>query len=273
VRRRNVVVITPARRNAPASAFERALLPWEDRDEFEALRAAFHGAHQPQGPAETSLVDQLIWLDWRRRRLVIGERAAHMAALQDRLGADYKSVDTVQRAMIETARKADKDELGPALSSTPAEDAETLADNQADEAMTIRAIAMLETGDPAAYNEALAAIRKDTANWWEDVVDDDEQTHPDGKPQEGDSYKPYARNHEQLLRFLKDETMPIHAGTRDQIERRPAIRLQAHGESFDPFRMDRILTLDERLTRQYEKTFSMLIRLQEMRRESMPAPA
>ena len=47
--------------------------------------------------------------------------------------------------------------------------------------------------------------------------------------------------------------------------RRPAIRLQAWGESLDPFRLDRVYALDERLTRQFEKTLAMLIRLREMR--------
>jgi hypothetical protein len=46
--------------------------------------------------------------------------------------------------------------------------------------------------------------------------------------------------------------------------RRPAIRLQAHGESLDPFRADRIFGLDERLTRQFGKSLAMLIKLREM---------
>ena len=38
---------------------------------------------------------------------------------------------------------------------------------------------------------------------------------------------------------------------------------------YDPFRADRIFALDERLTRQFEKTLAMLIRLREMQ---APAP-
>ena len=36
------------------------------------------------------------------------------------------------------------------------------------------------------------------------------------------------------------------------------------GESVDPFRADRVYALDERLTRQFEKTLAMLIRLREL---------
>lgn len=210
-------------------------------------------------------MDQLVWLDWRRQRLVIGERSAHMAALQDRLGTEFKTAETIRRAMIESGGKGDKDELAPALSSSSEADAAAIVDTDADEAMTRRAIAILETGDPAAYPEALAALRADTVNWWENVVADDEHTHPDGKQQEGDSYRPYARNAAQLLRFLTDETMENHRSTRGELLRRPAIRLEAQGESVDPFRMNLLLTLDERLARLFEKTLAMLLKLQELR--------
>jgi len=43
------------------------------------------------------------------------------------------------------------------------------------------------------------------------------------------------------------------------------IRLQAGGESLDPFRADRIFALNERLTRQFGKTLAMLLRLREVR--------
>ena len=68
------------------------------------------------------------------------------------------------------------------------------------------------------------------------------------------------------------QTVQDFAGTstRAQASRRPAIRLQAHGESLDPFRADRIFALDERLTRQFGKTLAMLIRLREI---SAPGPA
>jgi len=36
-------------------------------------------------------------------------------------------------------------------------------------------------------------------------------------------------------------------------------------EALDPFRMDRVLAFDERLTRQFGKVLTMLIRLREMR--------
>lgn len=263
--RRALTVVDPLRLNTEPSALEPALLPWEQREAFESLHRSYRDEHRPEGPTETSLVDQLVWLDWRRRRLVIGERAAHLAAAQERVAQDHKAGETVRRAMLPTAVKADKEELGQALATTPEKDGETLAETDADEAMTVRAIAILQAGDPPDYARGLEALRQDTADWWEDVVADDETTHPDGQPQAGEDYQPYARTGEQLLRFLRSEVMPFYAGTRGSVARRPAIRLQAQGESLDPFRMDRILALDERLTRQFEKALGMLLKLKEMR--------
>ncbi len=44
---------------------------------------------------------------------------------------------------------------------------------------------------------------------------------------------------------------------------------QADGEILDPLRADRILALDERLTRQFGKTLAVLIRLREMQNPTL----
>jgi hypothetical protein len=90
------------------SRYERALLPWESTAEFRALHAAFHAEHQPMGATEVSLVDQLAWIEWRRQRLMLGERAAHMASLQERMGDEYKTRQTLSRALIGQEGRAEK---------------------------------------------------------------------------------------------------------------------------------------------------------------------
>jgi hypothetical protein len=231
------------------------------------LRAAWHHDLQPSGAAEMSLCDQLVWIDWRRRRLLAAERGSHLASLEERMREERKAKETMRRALVAEAGhpRLGDDELKDAIAASPEADDKELADCSVDEQMTRRAIAILETGDPAAYGEALAALREDTASWWEDTVGDDEQTHPDGEPEPGESYQPRARTAESLLAFLREDVLPVFETTRDQIARRPAIRLQAQGESLDPFRFERILALDERLTRQMQRTLAMLLRLQEIR--------
>jgi hypothetical protein len=250
------------------SQYERALLPWESPAEFRALHAAFHAEHQPKGATEVSLVDQLAWIEWRRRRLVLGERAAHMASLQDRIGEDYKTKQTLSRALIGQEGRAEKDELAETLRHAPERDQADVDDAVEDERMTRKGIAILEGG--GTYAKGLAAIRDDTRGWWSRVLAEDVAIYPDGQPIEGEDYIPYRTEAFSLLRFLKDDVLPIIEEIRTQASRRPAIRLQAHGESVDPFRVDRIFALDERLTRQFGKTLAMLIRLREV---SVPSRA
>jgi hypothetical protein len=54
---------------------------------------------------------------------------------------------------------------------------------------------------------------------------------------------------------------PSHRRAGKRVARRSAPKHQAEGESLDPFRADRIFALDERLTRQLEKTLAMLVSL------------
>jgi len=53
------------------------VLPWEDADEYSALLAALAAEHAPQGPTEDHLVEELVGVLWRKRRLRLAEAAAH----------------------------------------------------------------------------------------------------------------------------------------------------------------------------------------------------
>ena len=137
----------------------------------------------------------------------------------------------------------------------PAEDDEAdLADASEDTAMTDAAIAVVEANGPDAYAQALAALRDDTREWWENEMEEDER------------YKPEA---ESLLGFLLVHARPKVNRIEADMALRPQVRLQAWGESLDPNRMDRLMQLDERLTRQFEKLQGMLERA---RRSSASKP-
>src|SRR5215831_10847909 len=58
------------------------VLPWEDADEYRALVAALAAEHSPEGPTEEHLVEELAGILWRKRRLRLAEKAAHVRSLQ-----------------------------------------------------------------------------------------------------------------------------------------------------------------------------------------------
>ena len=149
------------------SQYERALLPWESPAEFRALHSALHPEHQPKGATEVSLVDQLAWIEWRRRRLMLGERSAHLAALYERIDADYKTTQTLARALIADSARAENDELADTLRRTPECDLADVEDANDDERFTLIGITILEAG--GSDEKALASVREETQGWWEDI--------------------------------------------------------------------------------------------------------
>jgi hypothetical protein len=51
------------------------VLPHENRDEYEALPLALVMEHQPGGPTELHLVEELASIIWRKRRVILAEGA------------------------------------------------------------------------------------------------------------------------------------------------------------------------------------------------------
>jgi hypothetical protein len=62
------------------------VLPWEDGGEYRALVEVLSTEHEPKGPTEEHLIEELAGIFWRKRRLRLAEAAAHHRA-EARLGS------------------------------------------------------------------------------------------------------------------------------------------------------------------------------------------
>ena len=62
--------------------------------------------------------------------------------------------------------------------------------------------------------------------------------------------------------------MGHHQERRREIERRPLVASQAHGEAFDPVRLATLGRYESHLDRKLEKTLAMLLKLKELRASS-----
>ncbi len=102
-----------------------AVLPWESRDDYDALRLALAGEHGPVGPTEEHLVEELAGIMWRKRRLRLAEIAAYRHEL--RRNAVFHTEAMTGAALLPlTGRAAARSDLGQAL--TPAATACGLSD-------------------------------------------------------------------------------------------------------------------------------------------------
>lgn len=231
------------------------LLPWEDSSAYHHLCDRMHAEHNPIGPTESALVARLVDIVWKRRRMRLAERAMHMHSLQSQVGySDGGSVGRAALVMSSLSRPAG--DVREALTSSEDED-EADGNYFKNELEDLnKAVAILENDlAPTAVEAAKALLRNDTLEWWEKYVEEWEI--------EDDPGIRAAR----LLKFLNFDVRREVDKFVASVEQRPALRLQAWGESLNPVRYGKLLALESELDRQFEKSLGMLIRLQEMRAE------
>jgi hypothetical protein len=127
--------------------------------------------------------------------------------------------------------------------------------------MTRQAFDLLGSKRNDAYEAALAGLRDDTREWWEDVLArDPDKLDEDEEPATADV--------ESLRRFLEHEVRPWFVTRRKELANRPLIREQAFGEALDADKLERLGRYKVHLDRKLERTLAMLIRLQDLRRGS-----
>lgn len=74
------------------------VLRWENAEEYHTLLDALITEHQPQGPTEEHLVEEIAGIIWRKRRLRLGEKAAYAHALDSAIHPS--EVDDTARAAL-----------------------------------------------------------------------------------------------------------------------------------------------------------------------------
>jgi hypothetical protein len=146
-----------------------------------------------------------------------------------------------------------------AVQATPEDTASDLAELAADEAQTLQAIAVLQAGGKGAYKQALVAVREDTGEWWQQVLERD-----GGE----EAYSPSAAS---LLRFLQEEVRPRYDEKREQVGRRPLLRSQALGGAFGPRQLEGVARYEVHLDRKLERMLAMLLKLKKLKRPADPS--
>jgi hypothetical protein len=240
------------------------VLPWEDADEYRTLVAALTAEHAPQGPTEEHLVEELAGIVWRKRRLRLAEAAAHRRGLEETLSSHR---DTVKMALVHLDAKNPSERVIDAIRASPSDTEKDVRELENNEAMTRRALDLLNSRRNDAYEAALAELREDTQQWWAQLLarDPDELYGIDPEELYGNQ-EPATADVDGLRRFLEGEVMPWFETRRKELGNRPLIREQAFGESLDPDKLERLSRYEVHLDRKLERTLAMLLRLKELRR-------
>jgi hypothetical protein len=91
------------------------VLPWENGDEYRALVEALAAEHEPRGPTEEHLIEELAGVIWRKRRLRLGEVAAHHRALKRSTDLHH---ETAKAALVHIAGDVEREAVSDAITAT-----------------------------------------------------------------------------------------------------------------------------------------------------------
>jgi hypothetical protein len=235
------------------------VLPWEDAVEYRSLVVALVAEHAPQGPTEEHLVEEVAGVLWRKRRLRMAEAAAYRRGLNGTLG-DFSQTANAALAHLYTAGQSGS--VANAIHASAADTQEDVADMEADEAMTRRALKLLASKRDDAYEAALAVLRDDTQAWWADQLTRDPRQLEEGE-------EPAAADTDGLRRFLENDVFPWFENRKRELANRPLIREQAFGEALDPDKLERLGRYEVHLDRKLERMLAMLLRLKDLRQGSI----
>lgn len=237
------------------------VLAHEDGAEFGNLLAALVAEHQPAGPTEAHLVEELAGAIWRKRRVLQAEGA------------------TINRGLLSVAksrhdRPTDPD--GPARAALPfepsmrdthlnhpAELAETIREEpgqtaarakeaEEDLAATTRAVQILRLGGARAYKRALQALTPRSAESWADNLEDGDAT----------------ATADDLSKYLNDFLLPFCRQMVVEVQGHEAIKAQTLGEGLQAHRLEKLNRYETHLDRKFERTLAMLLKLKELRRSA-----
>lgn len=232
------------------------LLQSESEAEYEEVLAGFYKDYLPVNATECHLVEELAGIIWRKKRLRMAESAYHRRSLQ--IKAESLSSNTlVQAAVIynDVQLRASTSSIKDALTSTDEEDEKDLAELEAAHSSTLNTAQALKD-KKLGYEEALAVLEKEIQEWW--------QTDKLGQSSKrGEKYEPCA---EHLLNFLLHDALPVYESQHSKVIYRADIKAQAEGEAFIPNdQMEKFTRYEIHLDRKFERTLTVLLRLQEMR--------
>ncbi len=230
------------------------VLPHEDAREFADLLAALVDEHRPAGATEMHLIEDLAGIMWRKRRVLLAERAHInrdlLSVANARHDSEYASPSPVMAAVpFERGLSKRGTDLRDLMSMSADDIAECQRDTRYDLAACEKAAAILHKGGSNAYDKALRAFRPDTRDWWQEHVDDEE----------------YPATAEGLADFINRQLFPVCIELEREARHHEAIKLQAIGEGLQVQRLEKLTRYETHLDRKFERTLAMLVKLKELR--------
>jgi hypothetical protein len=222
------------------------VLPHEDAREFETLRDALIEEHQPSGPTETHLVEDLASIMWRKRRVLMAENSHINGGLKYVVDCSKPAKSAAPFTGGMPDKPMDWLDLMQATPEQVSQSQQEMGDywNLLDQVWDI-----LRKGGSRAYTKALKILPEEDKEAWKEWVDEEE-------------YEPTT---EGLREYLEKHLRPFAARMHKEALHHTAIKQQVLGEGLRPAYLQNLCRYEVHLDRKLERTLAMLIKLKELR--------
>lgn len=233
------------------------LLPWENVEDYEALRHELIDHHSPVGPTELHLVEEIGGVIWRKQRVLLAESALYRKELSSK--ARREDSDLVRSAII--GKAPSYLQLGNmALAETvgPAEDRASL--ESASKGLSAINKVLTKVADAKDYATAKALLAPSLVEEYEEQWRGEEIETEEGQP----SYT-FKEDPEGLTFFLEGTVIPRLETQSTQHRYSQDIANQLQGQSFNPEKLELIGRYETHLDKKLERMLAMLLKMQEIR--------
>jgi hypothetical protein len=224
-----------------------AVLAHEDHAEFDDLLAALIDEHRPAGMTERHLIEELVTIIWRKRRVLLAEGATINQGLKSSVCSAESVIPSA--APFEMGLSGKGTDIRDLINLSPDEIIERQRDAEHDLAVTRKAASILQRGGANAYDKALKVLLPDSRDWWQTYVDDEE----------------YPTTADGLTDFIHDHLEPLCLGIEKGARHHAAIKVQTLGEGLQAHRLEKLNRYETHLDRKFERTLAMLLKLKDLR--------
>ena len=242
------------------------VMHWENRDDYDSLVSSLIDEYKPTNATEEHLVEELAGIIWRKMRLKYAEMSSLQTSLSRNIGLEvFSSKDCVKEALLSNSDKLKSFDIKQAVLLSEQETINELT--RINNKFKCCLLSEQIIAESNSYDDALLALDKEDQNEWINNwlgENDDNQTEED-EEQFADEY--YKTSTEDLLLYIED--LKKRYETRIyELENRSKVKHQALGKSFFYDKeLNKYMRYESHLDKKFEKTLTMLIKLQDLRKE------
>ena len=254
---------------------QETVLPWEDPQEYETLHESLVAEHEPDGPTESHLVEELAGIMWRKRRLRQAEGAVYLNHLNWKLpdpnsapstNPNRGSIVAAPMLLISEHTRFDTTAVREIMRMSEEDVAAGL--DKIDEQITLAMKAEVYLlNNQEAPEEAEQLLDEEMRAIWHGAIQEYEIEKRRGFLELRISITDEPEPPPELAEWLRVDLLPALANRKALLTNRDVIRRHVFADAFDPYQLDKLSRYEVSLDRKFERTLTMLVKLKAMRRD------